>query len=102
MISSETIRKASLSYLSEASSTVCGGCATLRVIAAVVSINPAEIARAECPKYWSFEIRISCARKRLFFGTECAMVSGIQPEGHAMKRAVLYLRVSTLDQTTAN
>src|SRR4030081_3343870 len=37
-----------------------------------------------------------------FYNIQLYGFPGHQPRGHSMKRAVLYLRVSTIDQTTAN
>src|SRR5262249_53002270 len=49
--------------------------------AGCVSKTPAEIVGVQCPKYRGFEFRILCDKKRLFFGTECAISPVSKPEG---------------------
>jgi DNA invertase Pin-like site-specific DNA recombinase len=62
---------------------------------------PPDFGRSEISKFNGFCNLTSCVKKRLVF-VQAVIISVFVRHGNSLKRAALYLRVSTLDQATAN
>src|SRR5262245_544417 len=64
---------------------------------------PCKFAEAATSSFNGLRARPLCIKNLVFFDTQMCYCSSIKNQSlFSMKRAVLYLRVSTIDQTTAN